>query len=286
MRLDRALSMAADDTFPEHAKAAGRMPNAYMTFAMRRVHCSEIHEQGWFPQRLRDDVTDTLQFIFNAARFYRPIAARLGAALRATGSDRVLDLCSGAGGPWIWLQATLAEQAAGPRKVILTDRYPNLAAFHRAQEASRDAIGYCAESVDAQKVPPGLSGFRTIFSSIHHFTPNQITAILRDAVDRGEGIGFFEAAKRRPRTVLYACLMPVATICLAPFMRPFRFTRLIWTYVLPVIPFVMLFDGVLSCLRAYSPAELHALAAGVGAKHYTWDAGEASAVTYLIGYAA
>src|SRR5271157_863726 len=164
---------------------------------MRRVDCREIHEQVWFPQRLRDDVTDTLQFIFNAARLYQPIAARLGAAVRATESDRVLDLCSGAGGPWIWLQGMLAEQAAVPRKVTLTDQYPNLAAFRRTQEASRDAIGYCAEPIDAQKVPPGLSGFRTIFSSIHHFTPNQIAAILRDAVDRGEGIGFFEAVKRR-----------------------------------------------------------------------------------------
>jgi hypothetical protein len=251
---------------------------------MRRVELTEIHEQGWFPQKLRDDVTDTLQFILNAARFYQPIAVRLGGALRAAESDQVLDLCSGAGGPWIWLQRTLIKQTAMPRKVTLTDRYPNLAAFRRAQQASDDAIDYCTEPIDAQKIPPGLWGFRTIFSSLHHFTPEQVTAILQDAVDRGEGIGFFEAAKRRPRFVLWAaCLMPLATFCLVPFMRPFRLSRLIWTYLLPVIPFVMSFDGVLSCLRAYLPAELEELAAGVGAGHYTWEVGETGAVTYLVG---
>jgi hypothetical protein len=252
---------------------------------MRRLHFSEIHEQEWFPQKLRDDVTDTLQFIFNAARLYRPIAARLGDAIRAARCDQVLDLCSGAGGPWIWLQEMLGQQTTILTKVILTDRYPNLAAFRRTQEASRHAIGYCAEPVDAERIPPGLLGFRTIFSSIHHFTPEGIAAILREAVDRGEGIGFFEAAKRRPGAVLRACCMPVATICLVPFMRPFRFARLIWTYLLPVIPFVMWFDGVLSCLRAYSLAELRELAAGVDAPHYTWDVGETNAVTYLVGYA-
>jgi hypothetical protein len=253
---------------------------------MRRVNLAEIHERRWFPQKLRDDVTDTLQFIFNAARLYRPIAARLGAAIRAAASDRVLDLCSGAGGPWIWLQRMLAEQRASPTKIVLTDRYPNLAAFRRTSEASCHRIGYCAEPVDAQTVPAGLLGFRTIFSSIHHFTPDEVTAILRDAVDRGEGIGLFEAAQRRPRTVLCAFfLMPMATICLAPFMRPFRCARLFWTYLLPVIPLVMSFDGVLSCLRAYSSTELRTLAARVGADHYTWDAGEARAVTYLVGYA-
>ncbi len=252
---------------------------------MRRIHFAEIHERRWFPQKLRDDVTDTLQFIFNVTRLYRPIATCLGVAIRAARSERVLDLCSGAGGPWIWLQRMLAEQTAMPTKVVLTDRYPNLAAFHRTVEASGNRIGYWPEPVDAQKIPPELPGFRTVFSSIHHFTPDEITAILRDAVARGEGIGFFEAAKRRPSTVLCACFMPIATICLTPFMQPFRLTRLFWTYLLPVIPFVMGFDGVLSCLRAYSPTELRELAEGLGADHYTWNIGEVRAVTYLVGYA-
>jgi hypothetical protein len=258
-----------------------------VTVAMRRVELTEIHEQAWFPQKLRDDVTDTLQFILNAARLYRPIAGRLGGAIRAAESDGVLDLCSGAGGPWIWLQRTLIKQTARPRRITLTDRYPNLAAFRRAQQSSDNAIDYRSEPIDAQKIPPGLWGFRTIFSSLHHFTPLQIAAILRDAVDRGEGIGFFEAAKRRPRAVLWAaCCMPLATIFLVPFIRPFRLGRLIWTYLLPVIPFVMCFDGVLSCLRAYLPAELRELAASVGAAHYIWEVGETGAVTYLVGYAA
>jgi hypothetical protein len=252
---------------------------------MRRVHLAEIHEQRWFPQKLRDDITITLQFIFNTARLYRPIAARLGAAIRAAKSDRVLDLCSGAGGPWIWLQRMLAERTAVPTKVILTDRYPNLSAFRHTREASGNAIGYCAEPVDAQKIPPGLLGFRTIFSSIHHFTPDGIAAILRDAVDRGEGIGLFEAVKRRPSAILCAFCMPVATLCLVPFMRPFRIARLIWTYLVPVIPFVMWFDGVLSCLRAYSPGELRELATAIGADDYVWEVGETSVVTYLVGYA-
>jgi len=252
---------------------------------VRRLHFAEIHEQGWFPQTLRDDVTDTLQFIFNAVRLYRPIVGCLGSAMRAAGSDRVVDLCSGAGGPWIWLQRTLTEQTAMLTKVVLTDRYPNLAAFRRTQEASRNAIGYSAEAVDAKKIPPGLLGFRTIFSSIHHFTPDGIRSILRDAAEHGEGVGCFEAVQRRPGAVLRACGMPIATMLLVPFMRPFRMGRLIWTYLLPVIPFVMWFDGVLSCLRAYSAAELRELAADIGAPHYVWEAGEIKTVTYLVGYA-
>ena len=250
---------------------------------MRRASWSEIHEQAWFPSKLRDDVTDTLEFVFNFARMYRPIAARLGAAIRASRARRVVDLCSGAGGPWLWLQREIAAANSERIEVTLTDRYPNLGAFRRSQSESGGAIGFCAEPVDAQKIPAELCGFRTVFSSIHHFTPDEVAAMLRSAAERGEGIGFFELAKRRPRTILYACVMPLASLFAAPLVRPFRFARLIWTYLLPVIPFVMLYDGVLSCLRAYTPEELREIASRAGASGYEWDIGEAGAVTYLIG---
>jgi hypothetical protein len=256
--------------------------------SMKRVDSTEIHEQPWFPGVLRDLVTDALQFILNLANVYLPMATRLGGALEVCGSRRVVDLCAGAGGPWPRLSPTLARLVPGGLTVTLTDKYPNASAFRRAQEASGGTIAYCAESVDAADIPAHLSGFRTIFSSFHHFAPSQASAIVQAAVDRGEGIGIFEAARRQPLTVLSATLMPLAGFLTAPFIRPFRFVRLFWTYVVPVIPFVLLYDGVLSCLRAYSLAELSALSSSLKPNDYTWEVGELrgglAAVTYLLGY--
>jgi hypothetical protein len=249
---------------------------------MRRATLSEIHEQSWFPTSLRDHVTDTLQFIFDAIKIYRPVAPRLDAALRASATNRIVDLCSGAGGPWKWLLPSISNHDSPPVRVILTDRFPNLAAFRRLREKSAGAIDFSSDPVDAQAIPSQLCGFRTMFSTLHHFAPDEIVAILRGAVEQGQGIGFFEAARRRPRTIFYACFMPLAALVGVPFMRPFRFTRLLWTYLLPVIPFVLLFDGVLSCLRAYTPEELRALASRARAENYTWDIADSGPVTYLL----
>src|SRR5450759_4223616 len=41
-------------------------------------------------------------------------------------------------------------------------------------------------------------------------------------------------------------LMPF--VC-TPWIRPFRWSRLLWTYLIPIIPLVFLFDGVVSCHR-------------------------------------
>ena len=79
-------------------------------------------------------------------------------------------------------------------------------------------------------------------------------------------------------------------ILFTPSIRPFRWSRLLYTYVLPIIPLVLLFDGLVSCLRTYQPRELRELIEVVAAPEYRWETGEQSGtfgglpITYLIGY--
>jgi hypothetical protein len=53
---------------------------------------------------------------------------------------------------------------------------------------------------------------------------------------------------------------------------PMVASRLFWAYVVPAIPLATLFDGIVSCLRTYTPAELMALTEGIDG--YQWDAVE------------
>jgi hypothetical protein len=255
---------------------------------MRRIKLTELHEQAWFPKIFRDGVMDALQAVFQIGKIYEPVTARLLSAVKASGAHRLIDLCSGAGGPWISLHQTLARESTDRFEICLTDKYPNIAAFRGAREASEGAISYCAESVDATRIPPQLGGFRVMFTSFHHFAPNQATAILQSTVDSRQGIAIFEAARRRPLSLLLTFLMPLGALFTVPFIRPFRLSRLIWTYLIPVIPFVLWFDGVLSCLRAYSPAELSQLISHLRGNDYKWEIGEVTGrlapVTFMLGY--
>jgi hypothetical protein len=257
---------------------------------MSRLKLTEIHEQPWFPKTLRDGVTDDLQRVFKFAKIYDPIVPRLANAIQAAGAHRVVDLCSGAGGPWTWLHSSLARLNPERVEICLTDKFPNVAAFAREKEVSRGAITYCRDAVDASKIPPKLDGFRVLFTSFHHFSPDEAAAILQDAVDNRCGIAVFEAARRRPLTILLTTLMLFAAFLIVPFIRPFRVSLLFWTYLIPVVPFVLWFDGVLSCLRAYPPAELSELVSRVTPHDYIWDIGEVQGViapvTYLLGYPA
>jgi hypothetical protein len=270
---------------------AGResQPGAFSKIAhVFDARLAEFHDQEWFPKVLRDHVTDALQFIFNLVRIYKPIVPRLSEAICAAKSEEVVDLCSGGGGPWMWLQKSLQHASGLPLRICITDKYPNIRAFEDLQQQSQGQVTYRTDSVDAAHLPCGLLGFRTIFTSFHHAQPEEALLILQDAVRTRQGIGVFEAASRNPITLFSTMLMFFGGFLAAPFIRPFRLSRWFWTYLIPVIPLVLFFDGVISCLRAYSKQELADLVSKIEAEDYVWEIGEERSgltpITYLVGY--
>ena len=269
---------------------------------MRRVQFIELHEQPWFPSSLRADVTDALQFGFNLLRAYAPVAPLLQSVIDSSGNrtnggqssgiQSIVDMCSGGGGPWLDLARHLrcadAEGDFTGLQVWLTDKYPNLEAFQSVSASSDHHITFYPEPVDAMKVPGDLKGLRTMFTSFHHFPPEDARAILQNAVDAGESIGIFEATKRTPLTIGLIFAGILLLFLHTPRIRPFRWSRLLWTYLIPIIPLVLLFDGVVSCLRTYRPQELREIIEKLTSCEYQWEIGELTAgkmpVTYLIGY--
>jgi hypothetical protein len=129
-----------------------------------------------------------------------------------------------------------------------------------------------------------------MFTSFHHFQPAEARAILQNAVDARQAIGIFEVTRRAPAAIALMFLWALLPFLFTPWIRPFRWSRLLLTYVLPVIPFVLLFDGIVSCLRSYRPQELRELIANLPPAEYYWDVGERSnssgrvPIAYLIGY--
>ena len=259
---------------------------------MRRFHLIEIHEQPWCPSLVRDYVTDVLQFGFSLTEVYAPAAPLLQRVLDSTGGSSIVDICSGRGGPWLHLARRLASKDsaidAPGIQILLTDKFPNVGALPKSPICANQITRY-KNPVDAMLVPHELKGIRTMFTSFHHFPPEEAQAILQNAVDSGEGIGIFEVTRRAlPTVVMVTAWALVLSVCTL-FIRPFSWSRLLWTYLVPVMPLVLIFDGVVSCLRTYRPEDLREMVAGLTANEYQWDIGEHSGgrppvTTYLIGY--
>lgn len=255
---------------------------------MRRLHLFEIMDQAWCPAVVRDAMTDYLQFAERQARVYIPIAGRLQNALKAANTERVIDLGSGAGGPWESLYSTVAT-GLNQLSVTLTDYHPNKAQVEAWR--GKDGAFYYPESVDATAVPAHLVGFRTMFSSFHHFRPEQAREILADAIRNGQGIGVFEVTERQPLQIISLLIVPIiATLLVTPLLRPVRLSRFLLTYLIPIVPLAIGWDGFVSSWRTYTTRELRTMVEEIpGSEAYTWEIGQEAGpgmlrVTYLIGY--
>ena len=253
-----------------------------------RVHLIELEDLPWFPPAIRDLATDYLHFMETRFSLHLPVVPLLRQALERSASTRVVDLCSGGGGPVLALYEALIANGVAIH-FALTDKYPNLPAFRRLAARHPTGISYVADAVDATKVPRTLTGFRTMFNSFHHFGPAAGREVLRSAVDARQPIGIFEIPQRSLAMTIPLLFTPVFVWVATPFIRPFRWRRLLWTYLLPLVPLTCWWDGLVSQLRAYTVSELEGLARGLGDADYVWEAGRIRLgatpghLTYLVG---
>ena len=252
---------------------------------MGRIHLFELEDQPWFPDVIRDAGTAYLRFMAARAGQSAALAPKIAEILERNGETRIVDLCSGGSGP---IPEVVDVLTAEGREVTatLTDLYPNTNAFERVERESEGRIAAVKTPVDATKIGHERPGLRTLTNALHHFRPDAARSILQDAVDARQPIAVFEMVGRSPIQILGILLVFMPVMLTLQFFRPFRWSWVPLTYLVPVIPLFVTWDGLVSCLRVYSEPELRALIESVGGHEgYDWEIGEVPVPGMPIGIA-
>lgn len=249
----------------------------------------EFEDLEGFPSVIREGMTDYLRFLFNSTNLYKPIIPLLAEAYRKNGSQKIIDLCSGSGGSVERIQKGLSLYLEKQVPFVLTDKFPNIPSYKYLEEKTGGTFSYVNQSVDAINVSSNLNGFRTIFSGFHHFDKTVAKAVLKDAVDKKQGIAVFDGGDKNVLMILVILILhPLIFFFCTPFFKPFRVSRFVFTYLIPVIPFCTIWDGIVSVTRLYSPKELLSIAPDQTDAGYEWRSGKIKNqlgfnIAYLIG---
>ena len=239
---------------------------------MPRAFLFEFEDLPWFPQVIREGMMDYLRHMIEWTHFYEPCARVIADCLTQTKSNKITELCAGGGGGVLTMIDHLAALNCRPQ-ITLTDLYPN----HSRWEALRNKstqIDFAAEPVNALYVSPEVKGLRIMFSAIHHFRPAQVKSMLTDAVTHREPIAIFDAGTTSPLAIPAVILLePITFVLLTPFFRPFRWSRLFFTYVIPLIILCTIWDGCVSILRFYTKRELEQTVHELQHNKYIWKVG-------------
>ena len=257
---------------------------------MFRINLFEFEDFDWVPSVIRDEMTNYLGDAMQTFRQFEPVTKLLAPILSKLKIDTIIDLCTGSGIPGKLLRLAISKELSVPIKLVLTDKFPNVKSMDRIVETNSENIQAIYQSVDARDISLNISGFRTLFNALHHFNSQDAFQILNDASQKNEPIGIFEIADRKLffPFLLFSPIAYLLAIFFGLKSNNLFSLKFLFLYLIPVVPLMIIWDGLVSCLRVYSKSQLHEFVAAMQLPNYTWTIGSTfkfpNKINYIIGY--
>lgn len=207
----------------------------------------ELEDHSWFPDSLRAYQTDFLGGIAKLIGLYKPAAIFLSGKVKA--ADRIVDLASGSGIPAILATRNMDVD------LILTDKFPNAKNADFINKSFN--ADYMTDSIDVieNEIPRGA--VYIMFNSLHHFSKENLIIILKKIQTHNADAYFFEPIMPTLSTFLKVAFSTLLLpFFIVPFIKPFRWDRLVFTYLFPIGILATFWDGMISVRKSYSIQEL------------------------------
>lgn len=204
----------------------------------------ELEDKAWFPNQLRTMQTEYIGWLVSSFGVYRQLIPLLQKHLPLN-THTIHDLCSGSGDPLIFVKQQLKNQTL---QFFLSDLYPPL-------KVGAEEVSYCTDSLNALEVEAKSGTCYTMFNALHHFNSAQRAQLIQNLGSSG----FMFAEILQPRIsdgLKIAFVTTLGQLLLAPFVKPFRWRRMLFTYVVPINLITVFWDGMVSVIRAISHRQL------------------------------
>ncbi|WP_350293956.1 hypothetical protein [uncultured Croceitalea sp.] len=256
---------------------------------MKRIHLFEFEDLKWFPNWIRICMTRLIMVMHKKFNTSEDMAKLLAKLIKQTNTSKIIDLCSGSGGPMLDVISHLKNiHKIKNVELILSDLYPNLEAAKRINQTD-DSISYRTIPLDATNLENDTKGILTMVGSFHHMKPQVARNILVEVQKNNQPICIMEINKKFP-IVLWWFFIPLSIIlCLfiTPLVKPLTVKQIIFTYLVPIIPICFAWDAVITSGRIYRMEDLDVLLKGLKTEHFTWEKGiikGSSEKIYLMGH--
>lgn len=209
----------------------------------------ELEDYAWFPATLRRFQTEFIGSMVTWTHLYRPIAPLIEIMMRNNNTQKIADLCSGSSNPVLYL-AQYWKQAV---QIYLTDKFPTEPV---QTDLAPHQIIVERTSYDVLSASFSKDTLYTMFNAFHHF-------------DAGEQVYLLEQFKKnRAPFLIVEILQPnffelvkialTTTICqlfVAPFISPFSWRRILFTYLIPINLVTVTADGIVSVIKSKTGSE-------------------------------
>lgn len=179
---------------------------------------------------------------------------------------------------------TTKKKRTKPVHFVLTDLHPHIHNWAHAASSSPN-MHYAPQSIDAANAPADLLStiepplfpppsptnplktFRTFHLAFHHFPDALASRILHNTMATSSGFAIFELQDRHLSSFLSVCLLGLGVMVFSPLFA-WRWRSpgtLFWSWVIPILPFVLVWDGWMSSVRTRTVEEIQEMMRTCGA---------------------
>ncbi|MBX2987224.1 MAG: hypothetical protein KF802_04935 [Bdellovibrionaceae bacterium] len=252
---------------------------------MKRVEVFQFSTWSRTPVFLRRMTDEFLDFIVGSVRAnhpFLPLLRELFGQIRPVRSVTVEEALGG-GGP-AHIGRELRTLQSEEFHWIMRDGFRDDERARFLNDLAGGGLDWSGAAPAPEKPSLGV-----MINSFHRFSGEESLRRLRELAERHDGLLIGEGNNKSLRQVIgMTLIVPLFILLTSPFIKPFRWSRLFWTYVIPALPFLIVWDGVAALFRLHTPEQLLELARRTGRHDYRWRAGKlpnnrGGFIIYLLG---
>jgi hypothetical protein len=241
---------------------------------LKQRHLFEFMDLDWLPQTLRLTMREALEAAMSAPfrDYYDWVAAESLRIAKERGCDTIVELGAGT--------APLTRRLAvnpglGKIGLVVCDLNPDFDTYSALEAEYPGKVTPNYEPMDFSR--PNEFGPRCLLvlsATFHHLPKETRKETLRTLTASSAQVLIFEPLRRTLASVFYAALIftptlfsPLIVLKQHGLAREGHFRRMFWCWALPLAPFFLAWDGIISCLRMWTADEwAHELATlgGIG----------------------
>lgn len=213
---------------------------------------------NWYHVYLRE----YLVFFYKVFGYYKLWVPAFTQFIKQTKAKEIMECCSGAGEPLVLIDAQLDRKEVGELNYFLSDIRPNPEVTKRFNQSENTRFHYIDKSVDVTQDLAEFDCPKVFINSFHHFTPDQVQKIMGYSFEHKNEIIILEYVRKSVMGVLSMVMGPIVVLLTLPFVVKLKDLPVMafFTYLLPIFPLMMLWDGVVSCMHEYSEHYLRGVA--------------------------
>lgn len=228
----------------------------------RRFHAFEFCDQYWVKGIIREAFMDCLEAIYRAYGPYKKHFPSLISEARSRGT--IVDLATGNAAPVIsfleFLKKENQSESIENLKVIATDLHPHLQTWADL-EKKYPYFSFRGTAFDAVNQAENIPCVYTMFSAFHHFNEDDAIRIISSKLSENSDLIIFEMTPRDHSTNYIWLPFSIPFLMLSSlFSKKIKLSKILLSIILPIVPLMVVFDGLISNLRTYTKSELENMA--------------------------